>query len=323
MSMIFSDSRICNHTAKDSGRIYLPGHSSVYMVGGARFNLRFVPVGLTFPTDAVANTFRDDTTATVVNSYWIGETAVTYRLWSVVLAWALSRGYTFANPGSPGGYTDDRGDTLKTFGPGHDTDPVTTINWRDAVVWLNALTEYYQTETGVNLGCVYRDVNGAPIRDSRNNVIVCDKITDAENYAKGFRLPTRNEWELAARYQNGIEWTPGNHVSGDTNGYCYPASAGRSIMFRNYAWYLGNSNVFHPASFSTRPVGKKAPNALGLYDLCGNVWEWLFDVDNNSLREIRGGSWFDGADCLRLGYVSAENPAGTDCNLGFRMARTG
>ncbi|HEX3047277.1 MAG TPA: formylglycine-generating enzyme family protein [Bacillota bacterium] len=322
MPITFPDSRNWNPTVSDHETIFIPGQSKTYTVCGVRFAMRFVPSGLTFPTDAVANTFRDDSFATIINSYWMAETAVTYRLWSTVYLWARSHGYTFANPGRPGGYTDDQGDTLKTFGSGHDNDPVTTINWRDAIVWLNALTEYYHWETGVNLGFVYRDGSGAPIRDSQNNAIICDYLTPVKYNAKGFRLPGSGEWELAARYQNGIEWTPGNHVSGDTTGYCYPAGTGRSTAFNNYVWYLGNSNVFNPDIFSTRPVGKKAPNALGLYDLCGNVWEWLFDIDRHLLRVIRGGSWFDGPDCMRLGLVSSENPSSTDCNLGFRIART-
>jgi sulfatase modifying factor 1 len=324
-----------NHTSRFRKTIYRPGQSSraevranagaraFFTVGGGRFNMRYVPGGFTFPTDFIVNSFRDDTNATVIDSYWIAETAVTYHLWSVVLDWALSHGYTFANPGRPGGYTDDRGNTLRTFGPGHEMEPVTAINWRDAIVWLNALTEYYHQESGADLGCVYLDENGAPIRDSKKNAAACDRIKGTKNHAKGFRLPTSLEWELVARYQDGVDWTPGNHVSGDTTGYCYPTDAGRSKAFINYAWYLGNSNLSGLDIFCTRPVGKKAPNALGVYDLCGNVWEWLFDIEGNSLRMIRGGSWFDDADCMRLGLVCGENPGSTDCNLGFRMVKSG
>ncbi len=149
--MNFPGSYDCNNKLTDGG-IFFPGQSIIYKVGGISFKMKYVPGGLYFPTDAQANSFRDDTTATVKNSYWIATTTVTYRLWSVVFAWAVYHGYVFANPGNRGGYTDDRWNTLKTFDNGHDTDPVTVINWCDAVVWCNALTEYYYEKTGIDLG---------------------------------------------------------------------------------------------------------------------------------------------------------------------------
>ncbi len=130
------------------------------------------------------------------------------------------------------------------------------------------------------------------------------------------------EWELAARYQNDAKWTPGNHVSGDISGYCYPRNGDGSTVYMNYVWFLENCNVSREGIFSTRPVGQKFPNSLGLYDMSGNVWEWSFTIDGNWFRMIRGGSWFDDLDCLRLGFVSSENPADTDCNLGFRIVRS-
>jgi hypothetical protein len=95
---------------------------------------------------------------------------VTYQLWSTIYTWATdnARGankYTFANPGSRGGHIDDT-ITYKVFTSGHGTDPVTTINWRDAIVWCNALTEYYNAQNKTSLGCVYKDTGGNVIRDS-------------------------------------------------------------------------------------------------------------------------------------------------------------
>jgi formylglycine-generating enzyme required for sulfatase activity len=72
---------------------------------------------------------------------------------------------------------------------------------------------------------------------------------------KKYRLPSENEWEYAAR---------GGNLS---KGYKYAGSEDLAAV----AWYNGTSG------FHTHPVGQKAPNELGLYDMCGNVWEWCAD----------------------------------------------
>jgi formylglycine-generating enzyme required for sulfatase activity len=93
--------------------------------------------------------------------------------------------------------------------------------------------------------------------------------------ADGYRLPTEEEWEYAA--QN----------TGKDN-YKYPGSNNVDSV----AWYNGNSDG------KTHPVGMKAPNGLGLYDMCGNVWELCWDIhdpfDHGGplvSRICRGGSW--------------------------------
>ena len=137
------------------------------------------------------------------------------------------------------------------------------------MVWCNALTEYYNTTNGTSLGCVYI-YDGAIVRDSTS--ANCDNVTVIPN-AKGFRLPTNNEWELAARYQDGKNWTPGDHVSGDKTGYCYNSgiSIVASIIFGDYAWYDANSNN------TTQPAGRRSANFLSLLDTSGNVWQFCYD----------------------------------------------
>ena len=131
--------------------------------------------------------------------------------------------------------------------------------------------------------------------------------------ANGYRLPTEAEWEYACR-------------AGTTTAY----NTGASIS-NNTGWYGGNSDK------KTHPVGQKATNAWGLYDMHGNVWEWCWDWYGNypsgaqtdpvgamsgSVRVIRGGSWGDSGRFLRSAYRSYGTPSDRDYFVGFRLVRS-
>ncbi|MGE5604628.1 MAG: formylglycine-generating enzyme family protein [Bacteroidota bacterium] len=289
---------------------YTPGQSSVCTVGGVSFTMRYAPTG-SFTSDD--NTISGDPNLpgpiNVANAYWIAETEVTYKLWTAVYTWATdaARGayqYYFQNAGKMG---DDSG-------TGTDQHPATSVNWRDAMVWCNALTEYYNAQNGTSLACVYVDNTNAIIRDSRDsNAAVCDNAT-ADSTAKGFRLPTSDEWELAARYKDGSTWTAGNYASGAAAAYT------DAVATAAVAWYHENS------ASSTHPVGEKSANALNLRDMSGNVREWCFDrypvIFGGSCRILRGGDWSVDADYLQVGYVDYGNPGDVNVVIGFRPVRT-
>ena len=161
-----------------------------------------------------------------------------------------------------------------------------------------------------------------------------DTVTPNDSY----RLPSEAEWEYAAR-----AGTTTKFYWGDDDAAA-PA----------HAWYQVNSGCVRPRGLScdhghTHPVGTKPPNAFGLYDMAGNVWQWTEDCYDNSyagapvngradetpstdpkandsrgecLRVDRGASWMFPAWLLRAA-TRERNPADfRDTIMGFRVART-
>ncbi|AHC15634.1 formylglycine-generating enzyme family protein [Salinispira pacifica] len=287
------------------------GDTETYTAGGVSFVMSYVPGGMTFPTGV-----NDDGSATVDNAYWIGETEVTYELWDTVYTWATSKArgakiYGFANAGRQGG-------DLKSGPIGTNQHPVTTVNWRDAMVWCNALTEWYNAQNGTSYDHVY-SYGGSIIRDSRD-ATACEAAVESST-AKGFRLLSRNEYELAARYRNGTDWTYGDHASGDESGACFDDGSilgdlGMSTVIGDYAVYRGNSGL------STAVVKSKTANALGLYDMSGNVAEWCFTKSGSRQRGLLGGSCGSSAGGLQVGAWSYYYPGEESPGSGFRIART-
>jgi formylglycine-generating enzyme required for sulfatase activity len=152
--------------------------------------------------------------------------------------------------------------------------------------------------------------------------------------AGGYRLPTEGEWQYAASYIDGSSWTPYNYASGATASYDNVAATGL------VAWYIGNSwdTRSYYVGYITHNVGGKTANALGIYDMSGNVWEWCWDwygyypgtstnykgPSSGSYREMRGGYYGYDADDLQVGSRSDVGtlPYFADDYNGFRFART-
>jgi formylglycine-generating enzyme required for sulfatase activity len=259
---------------------------------------------------------------------------VTYELWYAVKDWAEDKGYTFYNDSGWGGLPgrEGSGGTNGAVPTGAKQEPVTYVNWYDAVVWLNALTEWVNAKEGKSLEPVYYYDSGytTVARDSNYTahfVKEDDSYSYASAYAKpgatGFRLPTSDEWELAARWRgsdttNTVSgytdpyFTQGDSASGATADYSDTTAPGE------VAWYSGNSS-------KTQDVKGKEANGLGLYDMSGNVWEWCDDWYSGysgSGRIMRGGSWSIYANYLQVGSVGVHDPGNRSDYLGFRPLRT-
>ena len=129
---------------------------------------------------------------------------------------------------------------------------------------------------------------------------------------KQFRMPTEAEWEYAARGGN------------KSQGYKYSGSNDIDAV----AWYEDNSDAM------SHVVGTKAPNELGLYDMTGNVWEWVQDwyarytaeaqvdptgPETGNKRVFRGGSWYSSARYSRVSYRDVENMTNSYNRLGLRL----
>lgn len=117
--------------------------------------------------------------------------------------------------------------------------------------------------------------------------------------ADGYRLPTEAEWEHACR-------------AGTTE-----ARYGR---LDEIAWHRGNSQE------RMHEVGGKEPNAWGLHDMLGNVWEWCWDVYDpevyGTYRVLRGGGWFDERWSCRASVRRRSHPTFRIDDVGFRLARS-
>jgi formylglycine-generating enzyme required for sulfatase activity len=139
--------------------------------------------------------------------------------------------------------------------------------------------------------------------------------------ANGYRLPTEAEWEYACR-------------AGTTTAYYFGDS---DQKLGDFAWYKSNSGL------RPQPVGQKRANPWGLFDMCGNVWEWCNDFyqvdyyehspgqdpkgpDAGDKKVVRGGAWKMESENCRSGYRYYENPGYVDVCFGydiygFRCAR--
>lgn len=293
--------------------------------GGIPLKMVYIPGKTTFTGTT------DATQATVNNGYEIAETEVTYELWSAVYTWAIANGYTFVNSGRQGGDLDG----CAAAAIGTSQSPVTCINWRDAMVWMNALTEYYNNQNGTSLACVYTSDPGynTPIRVSSDGNLDGTAGSFDNPYvnpdAKGFRLPANDEWELAARYiddansdgdiMDAGEYYPADYASGAT-------AAHTDFVVTNVVAWFGRSvsnDVGNTAS--TQPVKQKAANALGLFDMSGNAWEWCFDWHPSGggvARTSYGGSWYNFASGIVLSSTYMGSPYVETVAVGFRPART-
>lgn len=147
-----------------------------------------------------------------------------------------------------------------------------------------------------------RFCNALSERESLSPAYRLDEDTERAEWdqeADGYRLPTEAEWEYACR--------------AGTEGARYGE-------LDEIAWHRGNSGE------RLHPVAGRAPNAWGLYDMLGSVWEWCWDRYDpevyGTYRVLRGGGWFDERWSCRAGVRRRSHPTLRLDDVGFRLARS-
>jgi formylglycine-generating enzyme required for sulfatase activity len=197
--------------------------------------------------------------------------------------------------------------------------PVESVSWYDAVMFCNRLSEQ-QGMPESSWAYTIREVRGKPGQHDFEMVV---EWRGPE--CEGYRLPTEAEWEHACRAGSTTATYNGDL---DT---AHLKDEQPNPVLDSIAWFGGNSDS------SSQRVATKTPNEWGLYDMLGNVWEWVWDwdemypsapildpigPDTGENRVIRGGSWSLYARFCRASYRGRDWPGHRFNDIGFRVART-
>ena len=191
--------------------------------------------------------------------------------------------------------------------------PAETVTWFDCLEFCNKLSELEGKTLCYDLGDIERNED----RSIKNATV---RIMNGT----GYRLPTEGEWEYACRAGT----TTAFHFGDKLNGIQANVD-GRYPFGTTKGPYLERPTT----------VGAYDPNRFGLYDMCGNVWEWCQDGYNESAyptfsgklatdplfntdvqnRVLRGGSWYNFSGSTRSADRSRVTPGNRDINFGFRV----
>ena len=181
-----------------------------------------------------------------------------------------------------------------------ENNPVECVSWYDAIYFCNKLSVKFGLEPVYSVDGK-TDVKRWNYTPHKSNSVT-GKITQ-NLQASGFRLPSLDEWKYAAKSRQKYRYAGSDNID-------------------EVGWYRENSGK------KTHSVARKESNGYGLYDMSGNVWEWVWDLYNNYYRKTCGGSWYDyEGDCeLSFGYYSVDyrygaSPDSQSATTGFRIVR--
>ena len=169
--------------------------------------------------------------------------------------------------------------------------PAQSVSWYDAVMYCNWLSRREGRTPA------YRVAGKQMVTDNRGRLVEVDKWEQVEG-ANGYRLPKELEWEYSCRAGSDTAWSTGSDES-QLASYCQMIPSKLASV-----------------------CGQKLPNALGLHDMHGNVFEWCWSRDDSlgSVRVDRGGSWDYEAAFCRSANRSSNTPDVRRKSLGFRVA---
>ena len=286
-SKIVAKTKVLERKKKIRYTIHIFKDAFMFLTGKALvdFDMVLVP-GSKFEMGDTAGKGRSDEVPihkVELSPYLICRNQVTQKLWNLVMEY---------NPSSFQGFEL----------------PVENVSWYECIEFCNKLSILADFIPYYNIDKDKPDATNLNKSDSRKWSITCNEDAD------GYRMLTEAEWEFAAK------------GAGNSNFYTYAGSDQENIV----SWNKDNSG------FKTHPVAQKKPNELGLYDMSGNVWEWCWDwydsykdmdltnpcgAKEGTYKVIRGGSWSDNRNYLRVASRGKENPTGHYSSIGLRIAR--
>ncbi len=175
------------------------------------------------------------------------------------------------------------------------------------IQWIAVMGTHPSQEANCGVSCPVENVSWNDVQEFIRRL--------NQRTEKAYRLPTEAEWEYAARSGGKSEKWAGTSSESELG---------------DYAWYYNNSGL------QSHPVGQKKPNGLGLYDMTGNVWEWMSDWyedgyyaksprDNPQgsaavrTRSLRGGYWGDLPRFVRVSRRISLAPGARAAGYGFRI----
>jgi len=197
-----------------------------------------------------------------------------------------------------------------------DNMPVENVNWYEAVEYCNKRSQKEDLTPAYTIDKRQSDPNNTNRLDPFRWTVILDRGAD------GYRLPTEAEWEYACRAGTTTPFSTGNNITTEQANYD-----------GNFPY---NNNPKGTYQKKPMPVGSFAPNAWGLYDMHGNVWEWCWDwygsyaigpqtdplgPASGSSRVMRGGGWSNSAGRVRSDRRSGDYPYSGTVLLGFRVVR--
>ncbi|WP_296706625.1 formylglycine-generating enzyme family protein [Treponema sp. UBA7570] len=180
--------------------------------------------------------------------------------------------------------------------------PVENVSWIDAVVFCNKLSE----KVGLKPCYSYNGISSVEKWEFLKENLREWSYSKWENFSKnfacdkaanGYRLPTVEEWQYAAKGGENYEYSGSDNLD-------------------EVGWYDGNSGS------KTHPVAQKKPNGYGLYDMSGNMREWCWDSHGNESRYYCGGCWYRSANYCEVDDKYWNSASGVYGNVGFRIVRS-
>ncbi|MCK4412017.1 MAG: SUMF1/EgtB/PvdO family nonheme iron enzyme [Candidatus Eisenbacteria sp.] len=289
----------------------------------------FVPAGFFVMGDGSAHCGIDEREVVLTRGFYIGQREVTNQEYLDALQWAYDRGYVTASVASANDHLDGSSAQLLELA---DEDCEIQFDGEKSFFLREAPSGYAQaaypqgyspakhpvkevTWQGATRYCDWLSMQaGLPRAYEHGGDWSCN---GGDPYAaEGYRLPTDAEWEYAAQYDDERAYPSGN-VDPDCSQANYEGCIGWTAPLGSYA---------------------VAPEALGLADMAGNMWEWCDDwyvcdlgtaseIDPvgamaGSTRVVRGGVWYHARSYMRCAFRTDREPSHTSGGHGFRIART-